>query len=92
MICEKKLPSQLRQLSLLTPDAIEQRLGRLIRHYLQSRSPAIALSVVRHIECLCAHPGFEGDSAQRCVYLRMCTHWRWLAKRNMSKQETRLHG
>ena len=26
--------------------AIEQRIGRLIRHYLRSRSPAIALSVV----------------------------------------------
>jgi hypothetical protein len=61
-------------------DDIEQRIGSLIGHYLCSRSPAIALSVVRHIELLCAHPGFEGDTAQRCVYLRMRAHWRWLAR------------
>lgn len=60
-------------------ESLENRLGQLIRHYLQTRSPAIAGSVVRHIELLCAHPGFEGDSAQLCAYLRLKQHWRWLA-------------
>ena len=63
-----------------TAEEIEQRIGCLIRHYLRSRSPAIALSVVRHIEALCNHPGFEGDAVQRCVYLRMRAHWQWLAQ------------
>lgn len=69
-----------------SPDTIEQRLGQLIRHYLQTRSPAIASSVVRHIEILCAHPGFEGDSAERCAYLRLKTHWRWLANASLVQQ------
>lgn len=68
-----------RPLEALSPDEIETRLGRLIRDYLQTRSPAIAASIVRHIDTLCAHPGFEGGSAQRCVYLRLKMHWRWLA-------------
>jgi hypothetical protein len=64
----------------LTVEELEQRIGSLIGHYLRSRSPAIALSVARHIEALCSHPDFEGDTAQRCVYLRMRAHWRWLAQ------------
>ncbi len=68
-----------RRLHTLEPDAIEQRLGRLMRHYLHSRSPAIAQSVVRHIETLCAHPAYTGDNSERCVYLRLRAHWRWLA-------------
>jgi hypothetical protein len=62
------------------PDPVEQRLGQLIHHYARSRSPAIAQSVVRHIELLCDDPGFEGDCSERCSYLRMKAHWRWLAK------------
>ncbi|MCB1786829.1 MAG: ATP dependent RNA helicase [Chromatiaceae bacterium] len=62
-----------------TTEALEQRLGQLIRHYLETRSPAIANSVVRHIELLCSHPGFEGGSGVLCSYLRLKAHWRWLA-------------
>ena len=71
--------ADLRPLEALSPDEIESRLGRLIRHYLETRSPAIAGSVVRHIDSLCAHPAFEGGSAERCSYLRLKRHWRWLA-------------
>jgi len=66
-------------LSELPPGAIEQRLGNLIRLYVQRRSPAIARSVVVHIEALCSHPGFESDSTERCAYLRLRAHWCWLA-------------
>ena len=41
----------------LPPETIERRLGKLIRYYVWTRSPAIAQSVVRHIEQLCAHHG-----------------------------------
>ena len=62
-----------------TPESIRQRLAQLIRHYVESRSPAVAGAVVRHIELLCAHPAFEGDSNERCALLRLRAHWRWLA-------------
>jgi hypothetical protein len=64
----------------LSPEAIELQLGSLIRHYLRTQSPAIAQSVVRHIEQLCAHPGYDGEPADRCAYLRLRAHWRWLAQ------------
>lgn len=64
----------------LSPDAIALRLGDLIRLYVRTRSPTTALSVVRHIEKLCNHPAFEGNAADRCSYLRLKTHWLWLAK------------
>jgi len=67
------------QSDVVSTESIEQRLGQLIRHYVQTRSPAIAGSVVRHIELLCAHPGFEGGGSELCAYLRLKTHWRWLA-------------
>jgi len=73
-------PTSPKQANPFTAEDLEQRIGILIRHYLRSRSPAIALSVARHIEALCSHPGFEGGTAQRCVYLRMRAHWRWLAQ------------
>ena len=72
--------SSARRLTELPPDAIERLLRILIRHYIRVRSPAIARSVVSHIEMLCAHPGFEGDSTERCAYLRLRAHWRWLAE------------
>ncbi len=71
--------SRPRRLDKLSPHDIEKRLGQLIRLYLRTRSPATASSVVRHIETLCSHPGFEGDQSDRCVYLRLMTQWRWLA-------------
>ena len=77
---ESTHPSSPSYLAGLSPDAIERRLGDLIRHYVQGRSPTIARSVVGCIEALCAHPGFEGDWADRCAYLRLRTHWRWLAE------------
>ncbi|MCB1722306.1 MAG: ATP dependent RNA helicase [Chromatiaceae bacterium] len=61
------------------PDGLRERVAQLIRHYVDTRSPAIAASVVRHIEQLCDHPGFEGDSHERCMFLRLRAHWRWLA-------------
>jgi hypothetical protein len=79
--------TDLRPLGALSPDEIESRLGRLIRHYLKTRSPAIAGSVVRHIDSLCAHPAFEGGSAERCTYLRLKMHWRWLAARTPAAGE-----
>ncbi|WP_078118294.1 hypothetical protein [Thiosocius teredinicola] len=74
------LSDRVQRLDQLPPDAIEERLAHLIRHYLQTRSPAIAGSVVRHIETLCAHPAFEGGATELCSYLRLKTHWRWLAR------------
>jgi hypothetical protein len=62
------------------PEVIELQLGTLICHYLKTRSPAIAQSVVRHIEQLCAHPSYDGEPADRCAYLRLRAHWRWLAQ------------
>jgi hypothetical protein len=70
-----------------SPASIERRLGRLIRQYVETGSPAIANSVVRHIDSLCAHPEFEGDSNERCTYLRLKTHWRWLATRAGATKE-----
>ena len=72
-------PPSSRRLHHLEPEAIERQLGQLMRHYLRTRSPAIALSVVRHIETLCEHPRFGGGSSERCAYLRLRAHWRWLA-------------
>jgi len=69
-------------------EALERRIANLIRHYLRTRSPAIAQSVVRHIEQLCSHPGFEGDARARCAYLRLRTHWRWLAQNATPARET----
>ena len=63
----------------LSPEAIRLRLGHLITRYAQTRSPAIAGTIVRHIELICTHPGFDGDSEDLCSYLRLKTHWRWLA-------------
>lgn len=76
-----ELPSKTtrRQAPADSPESIERRLARLISHYLETRSPAIARSVVRHIELLCAHPGFEGGAGELCALLRLKTHWRWLA-------------
>ena len=67
------------RLDTLALDDIEHRLGRLIRQYVHTRSPTIALSVVRHLDCLCTHPAFESDPKERCAYLRLRMHWRWLA-------------
>ncbi|MCB1926201.1 MAG: ATP dependent RNA helicase [Gammaproteobacteria bacterium] len=67
------------QTATTTPDLIRNRVALLIRHYLSTRSPAIAASVVRHIEQLCDHPEFDGDSEERCMYLRLRRHWRWLS-------------
>ena len=77
---ESPHPSGFSSLAELPPDAIKQRLGDLIRRHVRERSPTIALSVVRHIEALCAHPEFDGDSTDRCGYLRLRAHWRWLAE------------
>ena len=74
------------RLDELPPETIKQRLGQLIRHYVASRSPAIASSVVRHIEVLCAHPAYDGDSHERCAFLRLRAHWRWLAQARVSGQ------
>lgn len=63
----------------LSPEAIERHLGDLIRRYVRARSPGLAMTVVRHIEKLCNHPAFEGNAAERCSYLRLRTHWLWLA-------------
>jgi hypothetical protein len=62
-----------------SPERIQHELGQLIRGYIETRSPLIAHAVVRRIEMLCAHPAFEGDHAERCSYLRLRAHWRWLA-------------
>ena len=75
-----------RRLDKLSPHDIEKRLGRLIRHYLRTRSPAIASLVVHHIETLCAHPGFAGGMGDRCVYLRLRAQWRWLANVEPARQ------
>jgi hypothetical protein len=60
-------------------DSIKQHIGNLIRRYVENRSATIALSIVQHIEALCAHPGFNDTGRDRCAYLRLRAHWRWLA-------------
>jgi len=74
------------RLDELPPETIKRRLRQLIRYYLSCRSPAIASSVVRHIEVLCAHPAYDGDSDERCAFLRLRVHWRWLARARVSGQ------
>ena len=69
-------PSQ--DLSQLDPQALEYRLGDLIRHYVRGRSAVLAHSVVSHIEALIRHPQVR-DPALFCAYRRLATHWRWLA-------------
>jgi hypothetical protein len=86
MTDETEHPSCFAWLSQLPPDAIERRLGDLIRYYVRWRSPAVAQSVVSHIEALCAHPQFEGGASERCAYLRLRSHWRWLAQTGPSRQ------
>jgi hypothetical protein len=76
------------RLEHMSPAEIEQRLGHLIRSYIGSRSPALAQSIVRHIETLCRHPAFEGDGTEMCTYLRLKTHWRWLAQARQSVART----
>ena len=66
------------ELSLLAPEALEGRLGDLIRRYVGSRSAELAQSVVRHVEALCCHPELR-DPALFCAYRQLATHWRWLA-------------
>ena len=74
----------IKRLEEMTPETIKKRLGRLIRHYVARRSPAIANSVVRHIEVLCAHPAYDGDGQERCAFVRLRAHWRWLAQARVS--------
>lgn len=75
----------------LSPEVIEKRLHWLIRHYLYSRSPAIAGAVVGLIERLCKHPDYAGDSRERCAYLRLRAHWHWLANPTGGGQSVRNH-
>ena len=70
-----------------SPDAIRLRLGDLITRYTQTRSPVLAGAIVRHIEAICTHPGFDGDSEDLCGYLRLKVHWRWLANPNLLVRE-----
>lgn len=67
-------------LTRLTPETLERRLAQLIRAYVRTGSPLVASSVVRHIESLCGHPGFAPRDGDRCAYLRLNAHWRWLAR------------
>ena len=71
-------PGASTDLSLLAPEALEGRLGDLIRRYVRARSAELAQSVVRHVEALCCHPELR-DPALFCVYRQLATHWRWLA-------------
>lgn len=64
----------------LASQAIEERLGDLIRRYVQQRSWGLARAVVRHLEALCLHPDYDGDPIQRCAYRRLAQHWRWLSR------------
>ena len=72
-----------------SPDAIRQRLAGLIARYAQTRSPKLAGSIVRHIEAICMHPRFDGDGEDLCDYLRLKTHWRWLANPVVAVEGTR---
>lgn len=63
----------------LSLSELERRLGRLMREYLRSRSPAQARSVVQLIDRVRAHPGFEVDGAERCAWLHLSMQWRCLA-------------
>ena len=64
----------------LEPEDIEHRIHYLLKFYTQARSPAIAQSIARHLELLAEHPLFEASGNQRCEYLRMRNHWRWLSR------------
>lgn len=65
-------------LAHLEPEALERRLGDLIRRYAHGRSAELARSVTRHLEALIRHPQVR-DPALFCAYRRLATHWRWLA-------------
>lgn len=67
-------------LSTIPSGDLEHRLGDLIRRYVHQRSQELAQSVVRHLDALCLHPDYDGDSAQRCAYRRLARHWRWLSQ------------
>lgn len=71
---------RIRRLDQLQPHAIEHRLGHLLRHYLRTRSPELAVSIVRHIEALCVHPDLAGATNNRCAYLHLKAHWRCLVE------------
>lgn len=81
-----ELPIYSPRLRALAPESIKRRLGALIRGYVHTRSPAIARSVVHHIEALCSHPQLECDPSERCAYLRLRAHWRWLAQVEPTRQ------
>lgn len=61
------------------PEQIKARIGLLIRLYLVNQHPIIAQAVVDHINAILAHPKFVYTIEQRCLYLRLATHWRCLA-------------
>ena len=60
MTCNFELPAD-RVLGGLASRAIEERLGDLVRRYVQQRSWGLARAVVRHMEALCLHPDYDGD-------------------------------
>jgi len=64
----------------LEPEDIENCIHYLLKFYTRARSPAIAQSIARHLELLAEHPLFEASGNQRCDYLRMRNHWRWLSE------------
>lgn len=76
-------PSQ--DLSQLAPQALETRLGDLIRRYVRGRSAGLAHSVVNHIEALIRHPQVR-DPALFCAYRQLATHWRWLAAQHNGRR------
>jgi len=62
----------------LPPETIERHLADLIRAYVQGRSAALALAVVRHCEALLLHPALRNQPERLEGLCRLARHWRLL--------------
>jgi hypothetical protein len=63
----------------LPPEALKQRIGALVRRYVQGRSPQIAQAVARLSEALAWHPALRDEPEEVIAFCRLNWHWRLLA-------------
>lgn len=62
----------------LPPETIERHLADLIRTYVDGRSAALALAVVRYCEALLLHPTLRNQPDRLPGLCRLARHWRLL--------------
>ncbi len=60
-------------------EAIEARLGLLIRRYLSSQTKSLAQLIVKQLELLLRHSSCIGYPDVRCSYKKMLLQWKALA-------------